>query len=110
MYRNVNTLEKIEQEFEEKQKKIIKLNQLKKVNKTKKKLATAFLGFSVFSVTVFGFFYFLVGQAKLNELTYKVSKDLDNLKDEQPVILEKDDERIPSISETYAIEDTAVIY
>jgi len=106
MYRNDNTARKINQNFVKKQKKIIKI---KKQNKTNK-LKSFYLVFSTFSLTLGGIFYFLFGQAKLNELTYKMNKNLENFKEEtvQPSLKNPKIDIGKSVS--FATEDKAVIY
>ena len=107
MYRNDNTARKINQDFAKNRKKIIKL---KKINKLKKKLMRFGFIFSIFSITSGGIFYFLFGQAKLNELTYKIDKHLENFGKEQALVLEKNPEINIEKSKIYATEDKAVIY
>ena len=111
MYKNDNTARKINQNFEQKHKKVIKLKKIKKANELKRKLVTFCISFSAFSVTCGGIFYFLFGQAKLNELTYKVNKNIENPEEkEREIAFEKNTESSPEKSRVYATEDMAVIY
>lgn len=110
LYRNDNTARKINQDFEKNRRKVIKLNKVKKINKLRKKLICFCFAFSAFSITLGGIFYFLFGQAKLNELTYKTGKNLENSGEKQIPILEKKSEENIEKSGIYATEDKAVIY
>lgn len=111
MYKKDNTARKINKNFfEENQKKIIKLKKIKKSYKLKRKLIRFCFAFSMLSVAFFSIFYFLYGQAKLNELTYKTVKNLENFGENQTPILEKKPEENIEKSRIYATEDKAVIY
>ena len=114
MYRNDNTARKINQNFEQesvekKRKKVIKLKKIKRANELKRKLMTFCISFSAFSVICGGVFCFLFGQAKLNELTYKINKNIEN-SEEKEIVFEKNTELSPEKSRFYATEDMAVIY
>lgn len=116
MYKNDNTARKINQNFEQKsfdkkRKKVIKLKKIKKANELKRKLITFCISFSAFSVTCGGIFYFLFGQAKLNELTYKINKNTENSEEkEKKIVFEKNTELNLEKSRVYATEDKAIIY
>ena len=106
MYRNDNTIRNINQNFRKKQNKIIKIKRQNQINKLK----TFCLTFFAFSLTFCGIFCFLFGQAKLNELTYKMNKNEENFKEEIVQQSVKNSTVNVEKSESYATEDKVIIY
>ncbi len=111
MYRNSNTARKIERV--KKSGKVIKLKNLrvKKYKEFRNKILVFFFSIIGFLVTAGAIFFFLVGQAKMNELTYKISQNSENVSYESPKLeQEVKKEHKNKSSRVYATEDKVEIF
>lgn len=111
MYRNSNTARKIENV--RKSGKVIKLKNLrvKKYKEFRNKILVFFFSIIGFLVTAGAIFFFLVGQAKMNELTYKISQNSEKVSYESPKLEQETKKECKNTSiKTYATEDKVEIF
>lgn len=111
MYRNSNTARKIE--HPKKSGKVIKLKNLRirKYKEFRNKILVVLFSIIGFLVTAGAIFFFLVGQAKMNELTYKISKNSEKVSYESPKLEQEVKKECKNTSiKTYATEDKVEIF
>lgn len=110
MYSNDNALRKKKRVVTRKNK-IIQLKRLQDRKRKKDRFIFSFFAFSSFSLISGGLFCFVMGQAKLNELTYKISKSVEEKKEEKIDIKNLEFNQNDNLKvKSCATENKAIIY